>query len=151
MATRKRIRTRTSRAAGVLAVALLLASLVTGCRDPARQEVSAPASTPAAPSSAPAAPSPALPPAPSSAASALPPAAPAPSPAPALPADHRACTADADCVVAPSLAGLDRLPQPGDTCRGTCFAGIRRDALRRKIQTRRITTSSSVIASLTKP
>jgi len=47
----------------------------------------------------------------------------------ALPADHRSCTADADCAVAPSLAGLAHLPRAGDTCRGTCFVGVRKDAL----------------------
>lgn len=48
---------------------------------------------------------------------------------PALPQGFRACSADADCVVAPSLAGLNRLPRPGDACLGTCFVGVRKDAL----------------------
>ncbi len=43
--------------------------------------------------------------------------------------DFRACAVDADCVVAPSLAGLDHLPLPADDCRGTCYVGVRRDAL----------------------
>lgn len=47
-----------------------------------------------------------------------------------LPADYRSCGSDEDCVVAPSLAGLDRLPGPGDTCQGTCYVGVRATALR---------------------
>lgn len=46
-----------------------------------------------------------------------------------LPADFRSCVKDGDCVVARSLAGLDRLPGPQDTCQGTCYVGIRADAL----------------------
>lgn len=46
-----------------------------------------------------------------------------------LSADFRACAVDTDCVVAPSLEGLDHLPLPSDDCRGTCYVGVRRDAL----------------------
>jgi hypothetical protein len=46
----------------------------------------------------------------------------------ALPDDYRRCVQAADCVVAPALAGLDRLPRPDDTCEGTCFVGVRASA-----------------------
>lgn len=91
-------------AARSLGGGLVLASALLCCRGQAREE----------------APTPGL----------MPVAAPVAASAPAsLPADFRACATDADCAVAPSLAGLDRLPLPGDTCRGTCFAGVRKDAL----------------------
>ncbi len=41
--------------------------------------------------------------------------------------DLRACSADADCVVAPSLAGLDHAPASGETCGTSCFVGVRAD------------------------
>ncbi|MCB9744122.1 MAG: hypothetical protein H6741_16115 [Alphaproteobacteria bacterium] len=41
-----------------------------------------------------------------------------------LPPDFRECKVDADCVVAPSMYGLDRLPTSRDTCEGTCYIGV---------------------------
>jgi hypothetical protein len=50
-------------------------------------------------------------------------------PYPGLPEDSRFCRTDADCVVAQSLAGLDHIPRPGERCEGTCYVGVRREAL----------------------
>ncbi|MCB9763039.1 MAG: hypothetical protein H6739_24780 [Alphaproteobacteria bacterium] len=41
-----------------------------------------------------------------------------------LPRDFRACAVDSDCVVAPSLAGLDHIPTSRDGCLGECYVGI---------------------------
>lgn len=45
-----------------------------------------------------------------------------------LPEGYRSCLVDADCVVAPALAGLDHLPTPGESCVAECVVGVRRDA-----------------------
>lgn len=47
-----------------------------------------------------------------------------PSDAAGMPDGWRSCSADADCVVAPTLAGLDHLPKEGDSCQGDCYLGV---------------------------
>lgn len=46
-----------------------------------------------------------------------------------LPRNFRSCKVDADCVVAPSLAGLDHLPKSDEDCNGTCYIGVHKDHL----------------------
>jgi hypothetical protein len=51
-----------------------------------------------------------------------------------LPGNFRSCKVDADCVVAPSLAGLDHLPKADESCIGTCYIGVHRDHLKMWLQ-----------------
>lgn len=54
-----------------------------------------------------------------------------PSPIEELPADYRSCSVDTDCAVAPSLAGYDHIPGPGDLCREICYIGVREERMSR--------------------